>query len=255
MLDWTPPYRSTKVLHAPMTRLRVDPPIPWFMKPRGPLVFPDPRRERGHSGLLMVGADLSVDRLLLAYRSGIFPWYDGDNPILWWSPEPRALLSSESLHVSRSLARTLRRGRFRLTVDRAFSEVVRGCAERSEGTWITSEMLEAYEALHAEGHAHSFEVWDGEVLGGGLYGVHIGGLFAAESMFHRRCDFSKIAVVTAVRSLFRAGVTLFDVQFSTPHLASLGCFEVSRAEYLKRVVESTRRRVDLRQSLRVDWAN
>lgn len=218
--------------------------LPWFISRRGPLAFPDPREEWEHSGLLAVGGDLSAKRLLLAYRQGIFPWYDGPGPILWWSPNPRTLFSAENLHVSRSLGRTLRRGKFRLSVDEAFAEVIDGCADRPEGTWITPEMRAAYLHLHALGYAHSFEVWDGDVLGGGLYGVAVGGLFAAESMFHRCTDFSKIAVVVAVRSLARVGIRLFDVQFTTEHLASLGSYEVTRDEYLRLAAQAVAKQVE-----------
>jgi leucyl/phenylalanyl-tRNA--protein transferase len=207
---------------------------PLLLVPGAPYEFPDPE-PNDDEGLLAVGGDLSPERLLLAYEHGIFPWYDEGLPPLWWSPNPRAILAPEQLHVSRSLRRALRSGRFRWTANRAFSEVIRECGrERDTGTWILPEMVEAYEALHRLGHAHSFEVWSGERLVGGLYGVQRGALFAAESMFHRETDASKVALVEAAAWLFAHGVTLFDVQFLTSHLASLGAAEISRSEYLRR---------------------
>jgi len=205
-----------------------------------------PPVDRAEQGLLAVGGDLSTERLLLAYDSGIFPWYDEGLPPLWWSPDPRTVLSEKGLHVSRSLARTLRQAPFRLTWDRAFGEVMRACGVRpGHGTWIIPEMIEAYERLHALGHAHSVEAWRGEVLVGGLYGVHRGGLFAAESMFHRETDASKVALVAAVRSLFRAGIEVFDVQMTTPHLSSLGAEELPRSRYLARVAKARAKDVRL----------
>jgi leucyl/phenylalanyl-tRNA--protein transferase len=182
---------------------------------------------------LAVGGDLSPARLLLAYESGIFPWYSAGVPPLWWSPNPRALMDREHLHVSRSLARTLRRGPFTVTFDSAFHQVISGCASNREGgTWILPEMMLAYTQLHQLGHAHSFEVWHEGQLAGGLYGVRRGALFAAESMFHVVTDASKVALAVALDTMFRAGCQMFDVQFVTEHLASLGAYEVSRTEYL-----------------------
>lgn len=196
--------------------------------------FPDPARADAQ-GLLAHGGDLEPATLIAAYRRGIFPWpYDAE-PLLWWSPDPRAILPLEALHVSRSLARTLRRARFGLTLNAAFAAVIDGCAAREE-TWITPDIREAYVRLHALGWAHSFEVWgpDG-TLAGGLYGVAVGGLFAAESMFHATRDASKVAVVALVEHARRVGVTLLDVQVLSPHLASLGARAIPRAEYLARL--------------------
>lgn len=195
-----------------------------------------------------MGGDLSVPRLLAAYEQGIFPWYDRGLPPLWWSPDPRAVLDPDALHVSRSLARTLRRPRWRVSWNLAFERVMRACGEeRGEGTWILPEMVDAYVALHRAGHAFSLEVWVEDELAGGLYGVQRGALFAAESMFHRYTDASKVALVYAVRSLFAAGITVFDVQFVTKHLASLGAHAISRAEYLARVHDARGRTVQLDQ--------
>lgn len=201
----------------------------------GPPRFPDPNSADAE-GLLAIGGDLSSARLLAAYDAGIFPWFEQGLPPLWWSPDPRAILDPDHLHVSRSLRRRMRSGEFEVSTNRAFARVMRECgAERDGGTWILPEMIEAYTALHRQGHALSFEVWSEGQLVGGLYGVLRGGLFAAESMFHRRTDASKVALVTSVRALFDVGVELYDVQFLTPHLASMGAREVSRAAYLERL--------------------
>jgi leucyl/phenylalanyl-tRNA---protein transferase len=206
-----------------------------FLGPGSQLSFPDPN-ESDDEGLLAVGGDLSPERLLFAYESGIFPWYSAGVPPLWWSPNPRALMTRERLHVSRSLLRTLSRGTFDVTFDRAFADVIEACASNREGgTWILPEMMLAYTQLHRLGHAHSFEVWHDGRLAGGLYGVRRGGLFAAESMFHTVTNASKVALAVCLDTLFRAGIELFDVQFVTEHLASLGAFEVSRPEYLAEV--------------------
>ncbi len=218
---------------------------PALIAPGGPIGFPDPH-SADDEGLLAVGGDLSPPRLLHAYDRGIFPWYDEGLPPLWWSPDPRALMDPSRLHVSRSLRRVLRQGRFRVSFDRAFSRVMRECGrKRSGGTWIVAEMIEAYSLLHHLGHAHSFEVWQGDELVGGLYGVQRGGLFAAESMFHRVTDASKVALVTSISSLFARGITLYDVQFVTPHLSSLGAYEVARSEYLSRLEHAVRLTVSL----------
>src|SRR4051812_5726089 len=143
------------------------------------------------TSLVAIGGDLRPDRLLYGYRHGIFPWYDEGDPILWWSPDPRAIFELDCVHVPRRLRRTLRSGRFRMTVNQHFAGVIRGCADRDEGTWIMPEMMAAYERLHQLGHAHSVEIWCGDKLAGGLYGVAVGGFFAGESMFTRMRDASK----------------------------------------------------------------
>jgi leucyl/phenylalanyl-tRNA--protein transferase len=189
-------------------------------------------------GLVAIGGDLRPETLLDAYRHGVFPWFDEMTPICWWSPDPRTVLPLDGLHVSRRLARTLRSGRFTVSVNRDFAAVIRGCTERAEGTWITSEMVTAYERLHALGHAHSVEVWQDGALAGGLYGVAVGGLFAGESMFHRRTDASKVALAALVGRLRERGFVLFDVQMTTPHLLRMGAIEIPRAEYLERLREA-----------------
>jgi leucyl/phenylalanyl-tRNA--protein transferase len=187
-------------------------------------------------GLVAVGGDLRPGRLLHAYRHGIFPWYSEGEPVLWWSPDPRAIFDLDGLHVSRRLRRTLRSGRFTATVNRDFAGVIRGCADRpGEGTWITEDMIAAYEELHRLGHAHSVEVWHDGRLAGGVYGVAVGGLFAGESMFTRVRDGSKVALVALVERLRQRGFQLFDIQLLTPHTASLGAVEISRDEYLARL--------------------
>jgi leucyl/phenylalanyl-tRNA--protein transferase len=195
----------------------------------------DPERADA-TGLVAIGGDLSTERLLEAYRRGIFPWYDEGLPICWWSPDPRAIFELDRFHVSRRLGRTCRSGRFQVSFDQAFSEIIRGCADRpGQGTWITSEMVDAYEALHGLGHAHSVEVWKDNRLAGGIYGVAVGGLFAGESMFSRCTDASKVALVHLVDRLRERGFQLFDIQFLNAHTARLGAVEIPRTEYLARL--------------------
>jgi leucyl/phenylalanyl-tRNA--protein transferase len=190
--------------------------------------------------LVAVGGDLEPSLVLDAYRHGVFPWWsEGEPGPLWWSPDPRAVLPLLGLCVPRRLARTLRSPIWEVVTDRAFEEVVRACAEgRSDGTWIHEPMVAAYRELHALGHAHSVEVRVEGRLVGGVYGVAVGRAFAAESMFHRRTDASKVALVHLVRRLAAKGYTLLDVQFKTPHLERLGAVEIPRAEYLRRLAEA-----------------
>ncbi|OFE11932.1 leucyl/phenylalanyl-tRNA--protein transferase [Pseudohongiella acticola] len=185
-------------------------------------------------GLLAAGGDLRPERLLSAYARGIFPWYDDDSPILWWSPDPRMVLRPSDVHVSRSLAKLIRQGRFRITMDTAFADVIHACAAlraAREGTWITDEMQNAYIALHTLGHAHSVEIWDGDQLVGGLYGVAMGKLFFGESMFSVAPNTSKIAFVALATQLQNWGFALIDCQMPTDHLQSLGAHEMSRAKF------------------------
>ncbi len=190
------------------------------------------------NGLLAAGADLSTERLLDAYLHGIFPWFNETDPLLWWSPDPRMVLMVDELHVSRSLRRVMRSGRYRVTFDTAFADVMAGCAgpRRDEaGTWITDEMLEAYIRLATLGFAHSVEVWAEGQLVGGLYGVAIGRMFYGESMFSRRTDASKVALATVVGQLERWGFEMIDCQMATEHLASLGAREIPRSDFVKRL--------------------
>ncbi len=208
------------------------------------LWFPDPRKARA-DGLVAVGGDLSVERLLLAYRCGVFPW--SAEPITWWSPNPRAVFDLSHIHVSRSLERTLRRAPFRITYDEAFEAVIRGCSTvpRKEGqSWISPEFIAAYTHLHLAGHAHSVEVWLAGELVGGIYGVTVGGMFAGESMFHRKSDASKVALVHCARRLSERGFKLFDTQMVTPATSALGAFEISRSEYLSRLASAVFRTCD-----------
>jgi leucyl/phenylalanyl-tRNA--protein transferase len=186
------------------------------------------------NGLLAAGGDLSAARLLEAYRSGIFPWYSGSEPLLWWSPDPRMVLYCEELKVSRSLEKNLRNKGYQLKVDSAFPQVLKGCAARKE-TWLGKEMQAAYRALHRAGHAHSFETWQEGELVGGLYGVAIGRMFYGESMFSRATDASKVALVHLVSFLKEKGFPLIDCQVKTPLLASLGAREIPRRSFLRQV--------------------
>lgn len=203
------------------------------------IAFPDPA-DAEPDGLLAVGGDLSPERLLTAYAEGIFPWFDEQSPILWWSPDPRLVLEPAWLHVSRSLGRTIRRGGFRVTADGAFERVIEACAARARpgqrGTWITADMIEAYVRLHRLGFAHSFEAWAGDLLAGGLYGVSLGAAFFGESMFADRPDASKVAFVRSVEWLEARGIRLVDCQVRTEHLASFGARELPRREFLERLM-------------------
>ena len=189
--------------------------------------FPDPAAARGEDGLLAWGGDLHPERLLNAYAHGIFPWYEAPGPLLWWSPEPRAVLLPEAMHLSRRFRRTLRQGRFSVHADSAFDQVTAACAEArgddQGGTWITPEMQRAYGRLHRLGYAHSIEIRseDGELIGG-LYGVALGRIFFAESKFHRRRDASKIALAVLMRALSQWNFLLCDCQLWNPHLERLG---------------------------------
>jgi leucyl/phenylalanyl-tRNA---protein transferase len=214
-----------------------------YRLPREP-VFPDPERAEP-DGLLAVGGDLSPRRLLAAYERGIFPWFSEKGPILWWSPDPRLVLRPEWLHLPRSLARTLRRGRYAVRADTAFAEVIARCAAArrpgQRGTWITPEMIAAYVRLHRMGFAHSFEAWEGEGLAGGLYGVSLGGAFFGESMFSERPDASKAAFAASVPWLADRGVALVDCQVRTEHLVRFGAREIPRAAFLAELRRALRR--------------
>ncbi|HAV65618.1 MAG TPA: leucyl/phenylalanyl-tRNA--protein transferase [Verrucomicrobiales bacterium] len=200
----------------------------WFPHPGG--------AEKGeYDGLVAIGGDLSTERLLLAYRTGIFPW--SVRPITWWSPDPRAVLEVNALHLPRSLRRVLQKNAFEVTMNRAFADVIQACATvaRRDRSWISPEFVAAYTRLHESGHAHSVECWSSGRLVGGVYGVAAGGLFAGESMFHLESNASKVALVHLIRHLRGRGFTLFDVQMVTPTTAQLGAREISRTEYLARL--------------------
>lgn len=201
-------------------------------------VFPDPE-EADPDGLLAIGGDLSPERLTAAYARGIFPWYSTDSPILWWSPDPRMVLEPRRLHVPGSLKRVLNSGRFSFTLDSAFGRVIRACAQtlrpNQQGTWIVPEMIRAYERLFELGLAHSMEVWLGNALVGGVYGVALGRVFFGESMFYLAPDASKAAFVRLMRWLEVQGFELIDCQQTSAHLRRFGAFEMSRREFIKRV--------------------
>jgi leucyl/phenylalanyl-tRNA--protein transferase len=216
--------------------------IPWL---RGNAPFPPIERAlREPNGLLAAGGDLSPERLLDAYCHGIFPWYSGDQPILWWSPDPRTVLHCAELKVSRSLRRVVNAGIFEIRVDSAFEQVIRACAApraNATGTWIVEDMVSAYVRLHELGFAHSVEAWHDGSLAGGLYGVSIGRMFFGESMFARESDASKVALVHLVERLQRHDMPLIDCQQNTAHLARLGARPMARATFaseLKRLVHS-----------------
>ncbi|KPK50002.1 MAG: leucyl/phenylalanyl-tRNA--protein transferase [Thiotrichales bacterium SG8_50] len=188
-------------------------------------------------GLLAVGGDLRSERLLAAYRAGVFPWYNQGQPILWWSPDPRAILFLDNLKISRSLAKTLRKEKFQVTLDTCFRDVVQACSgerpqQETPGTWIHPEMIEAYCDLHQKGYAHSVECWDNETLVGGLYGVSLGGGFFGESMFSYVSDASKVALVYLVRQLKRWDFDFVDAQISSDHMSRMGAEEVRRSEFI-----------------------
>jgi leucyl/phenylalanyl-tRNA--protein transferase len=203
------------------------------------LVFPPPEGAED-DGLLAIGGDLSVERLVLAYSMGIFPWYSDTYPILWWSPDPRLILIPAELKVSRSLRQTIRKGLYRVTTNVAFEEVIRNCAtiprKGEQGTWITEEMMAAYIRLHQAGYAHSVEAWDGDELAGGFYGVMMGKAFFGESMFAKKSDASKVAFATYAAALAEKGFELIDCQVTTDHMKRFGAKEIPRAlfmQYLK----------------------
>ncbi len=199
------------------------------------LRFPDPRKAQA-DGLVALGGDLAVPRLLEAYRNGIFPW--SATPITWWSPDPRGILDLEQFHLSKRVQRKRRQGRYRFSFDEAFPEVIASCAEPSPGredTWIEPELEEAYIRMHEAGYAHSVECWDNDVLVGGAYGVSLGGFFAGESMFSRISDGSKMALAHLIEHLRNQGFILFDTQMVTPHTQSLGAFPIPRELYLQKL--------------------
>jgi leucyl/phenylalanyl-tRNA--protein transferase len=212
--------------------------FPYLLAPNDPsAAFPDPRDALEEpNGLLAIGGDLSVTRLVNAYRHGIFPWFSDGDPILWWSPDPRTVLRPQRIHISRSLRKVLRRRRFQVTMDRDFPAVVRACAEpRADdgGTWLVPAMVDAYRALHVHGIAHSVEVWQDGLLAGGLYGVAIGGIFFGESMFTRVDNASKVALVHLCQVLNARGHELIDCQVLTSHLVSMGAEQIPRDRFVQ----------------------
>lgn len=212
------------------------------------LIFPDV--EMAHTdpnGLLAFGGDLSAQRLLLAYSSGIFPWFSENEPIMWWSPDPRGILPLDKFHRSKSLKKLARNCHYDITINNAFDHVIDHCAtipRNDSGTWITAEMIQAYKNLHQIGHAHSVEVWDGELLIGGLYGILVGKVFCGESMFHKAANASKLAMLALVELLKFQGAEFIDCQMQNPHLASLGCIEVPRSQFLTMLTKHSKQSFD-----------
>jgi leucyl/phenylalanyl-tRNA--protein transferase len=209
--------------------------ITWLSPQDAPERFPPPEQALDEpAGLLAAGGDLSPERVIAAYRRGIFPWYSPGQPVLWWSPDPRAVLFPEEFHCTRSLAKTLRNGGFSATLDADFAGVIDGCAApraASPGTWITSEMRSAYLELHRLGCAHSIEIWRAGALAGGLYGVRLGGVFFGESMFSRERDASKAALAHLVAVCRHNALAVIDCQLPSRHLASLGARTIPRAQF------------------------
>jgi leucyl/phenylalanyl-tRNA--protein transferase len=207
------------------------------------LVFPPPELAQ-KDGLLAVGGDLSVERLLLAYQMGIFPWYSEDVPLLWWSPDPRLVLYPHELHISKSLQKVIKKGIFQITMDTAFRQVMTACAQidrpTQDGTWILDEMIEAYCRLHEVGYAHSVEVWHNSGLAGGLYGISLGRCFFGESMFSRQSNASKVALYHLVTYIKQFQFDLIDCQVTTEHLARLGAREIPRSQFLTELAGSLR---------------
>ncbi len=211
---------------------------PYYLNPEDPSEpFPDTELATIEpNGLLAVGGDLTPQRLLNAYRHGIFPWFDSKQPILWWSPNPRAVLYPEELKISRSLGKTIRNKGFEIRFDSAFAEVISACSQArqySNDTWIDQRIKDAYLALNQLGHAHSVEAWLGHELVGGLYGVAIGKVFYGESMFHHQRDASKVAFVSLVKFLRQWGFKMIDCQMTTGHLLRFGAKEIARTEFTK----------------------
>ena len=214
-----------------------------LLHPDQPEHFPHPSQALEEpNGLLAFGGDLSVTRLLAAYRQGIFPWFSEGEPILWWSPDPRCVFETRNLKINRSLRRQLASKNWRVTVDKAFADVVHACAaprHDGSGTWIVPSMIEAYIGLHALGHAHSVEVWDDEVLVGGIYGVAIGKLFCGESMFSRQSGGSKLALIELAHKLSADGCPIIDAQVANAHTLRMGAIEMPRSHYLGLISELT----------------
>lgn len=217
--------------------------LPWLDE-NGPPVFPPPEQALDDpDGLLAAGGSLNPAWLLAAYRQGIFPWFDERNPILWWSPDPRMILRPGRLHVSRRLARRLRRQDYDIRLDTVFGEVIEACSDPGlrrdqENTWITPAMKQAYSRLHHEGHAHSIEIWQDGALVGGLYGLAIGRAFFGESMFSRVTDASKIAMAWLDRQLNTWGYTLMDCQVESSHLRRMGAVTIDRSAFLRELAET-----------------
>ncbi|AZG98124.1 TPA: leucyl/phenylalanyl-tRNA--protein transferase [Proteus mirabilis] len=208
--------------------------MPLFQLDEHDVTFPAPHLAlKEPSGLLAIGGDISSARLKEAYQTGIFPWYTPHETPLWWSPDPRAVLPAGTLHIGRTLRKFLRQAPYTITLNQAFSDVIEACSVRDEGTWIGPDIKTGYRALHQQGAAHSVEVWEGNELVGGLYGVNVGAVFCGESMFSRRNNASKCAFVAFYNHFLRYGGQLFDCQVLNSHTAALGAIEIARDHYLE----------------------
>ncbi len=210
--------------------------MPVFWLSPSDLTFPNPALAN-EDGILAIGGDLSVERLLMAYNNGLFPWFNPGDPILWWSPDPRFVLFPDDLKVAKSMRSYFNQRKYEVSFDKAFREVITNCKNQSRkgqsgGTWISQDMIEAYCALHDKGYAHSVEVWDGEELVGGLYGIALGKLFFGESMFSKKSNASKLGFITLVKYLASKGYELIDCQQETQHLKSLGGKNIMREDFL-----------------------
>lgn len=215
--------------------------IPALLDPNT-LDFPNPERAlRDPDGLLAVGGDLSAERILHAYRHGIFPWYEPSQPILWWSPDPRAVLYPHKINISRSLGKIIKQQRCKITENQNFSAVIRACAQPrsgSPGTWLSEEMIRAYEDLHQLGHAHSVEVWQDNALIGGLYGIDLGHIYCGESMFSQVSNASKLALVHLAQRCLARDYELIDCQILNPHLESMGAECIARRKFLRLLMKN-----------------
>ena len=199
------------------------------------LLFPSPE-QASDEGIVAVGGDLKPERVMLAYRKGIFPWFESDDFLLWWSPDPRMVLFPDQVKISKSMRVVLRKKQFEVTFNKAFDDVVEACAKvkrfGQNGTWITPGLMEVYSTLHTQGHAHSVEVWDEGVLVGGLYGIDLGTVFCGESMFSKANNASKVALISLAKELKKNKYELIDCQVPTQHLASMGAESIPRSEFL-----------------------
>jgi leucyl/phenylalanyl-tRNA---protein transferase len=225
-------FNDGPLLSMPLFQLDQD----QFAFPPAQLALEDP------NGLLAIGGDLRPERLLEAYRNGIFPWFDETQPLLWWSPDPRSVLYPNQIHLSRSLQKFMARNPYAISCDKDFAAVIDGCAsprKTQQGTWITSDMRCAYLRLHELGHAHSIEIREGSTLVGGLYGIAIGRAFFGESMFSNRINASKVALVTLAETLLRHGFHFIDCQVHNPHLESMGAVTIPRTRFLSELNEAT----------------
>lgn len=232
------PFRFPSLSHSTMDSMSTRLELP-LLDAATPQDFPDPETALANpNGLLAFGGDLSAERLLAAYSRGIFPWFSDGEPILWWSPDPRCVFRTETAKINRSLRRQLAGKSWRLTIDHAFDAIIRACAaprDRESGTWLVPAMIDAYVELHRLGHAHSVEVWDGEQLVGGIYGVAIGRLFCGESMFSAESGGSKVALIALAHLLHDMDFPLIDTQVSNPHTLGLGAIEIPRRQFLREV--------------------